>query len=318
MGRSLLDLLAPPARVLIRRYGTARYLYDLVETLDEDAQDRSSLRMAPSYRGLRQSPLVYVDVGARGGLDRRLDPFREVLRPVLFEPDPAEYARLSATLADTDATVIPAAAGARRERRMVHLTKKRGNSSLLPPNGSAIGLTAIEGEGLGRFEVEAMAEVEVRPLGDCLDELGIRAEILKIDTQGFEWEVLQGLGDHLPHVVVAECATTEIYAGQTSLWRIGLHLEQLGYFAVRFMRRHAVPAVGIRHRASLQLYGDVTFVPSLSPAGRANIERAPERWFACLCLHGLSDLAVWQATELGLLDTPLIAETLRISSSRGR
>lgn len=297
MQRSWLGLFEWPLRRLVRHYGTARYLYDLVETIDLDEVDSDSIRDSPLYATLRESPLVYVDVGARGGIEPQLAPFDDILRLLMFEPDPVEADRLRHQLRGTSAIVMACAVGDRAGREVVHLTRRRGNSSILPPRGHSIGLTAIDGEGLDRYTVEATVEVETRRLDDILSQEGLAADILKIDTQGFEWPIIQGLGDHRPFVIVAECATTEIYEGQVTMWKIGAHLESLGYFPARLMRRHAVPADDGRHRSSIQLYGDIIFVPDLSPTGRSVSGRDPTRWFASLCIHGLADLAHWQARE---------------------
>jgi FkbM family methyltransferase len=300
MQQSFLDFLEWPMRRLIRHYRTARYLYDLVESLDDREAAREWIRSTPMYARLRESPMTYIDIGAREGPDPMLEPFSDILRFVMFEPDPEEAARLRQRFASERVEVIASAAGQIDGHHVIHLTRKRGNSSVLLPDGHSIGLTAIDGEGLDRYTVEARAEVAVRRLDDCLAERGLSADMLKIDTQGSEWPIIQGLGEHRPHVIVAECATTEIYKDQTTIWRIGAHLESLGYFPARLMRRHAVPSVDGSHRSSIQLYGDVVFVPDLSPTGRSLIARDPIRWFASLSIHGLADLARWQAREAGV------------------
>lgn len=297
MQRSWLGLLEWPMRSLMRRYRTARYLYDLVETLDEQAADHDASISAPLFAALRAAPLTYVDVGARGGLSPSLSRFREILKVVMFEPDPDEAARLQHECQPSDTVVISAAVSDRTSRQVIYLTRKRGNSSIFPPRGHTIGLTAIDGEGLARYSIDSTVEVDTRRLDESLAVHGLSAEILKIDTQGSEWQVIQGLGDHRPYLIVVECATTEIYEGQTTIWKIGAHLESLGYFPARLMRRHAVPSVDGRHRSSIQLYGDVVFVPDLSATGRSLICRNPTRWLASLTIHGLADLAHWQAGE---------------------
>ena len=45
---------------------------------------------------LQGNPLWIVDVGASGGLHPRWAKFTSAFKGILFEPDPREYARLSA------------------------------------------------------------------------------------------------------------------------------------------------------------------------------------------------------------------------------
>ena len=58
-----------------------------------------------------------------------------------------------------------------------------------------------------------------------------RAPFLKIDTQGFEWQVLDGARDILPHIkgISVELSLVPLYEGQ-HLWREGIdRLEAAGF-----------------------------------------------------------------------------------------
>lgn len=189
------------------------------------------------------------------------------------------------------------------------MTKKRGGSSLLHPSGNMIGLMAIGSEGTSRFSVEKIIDVTTRRLDDAVNYKNTRIELLKIDTQGSEYEILSTLGEHRPFLICSECATTEIYKGQKTLFVIGLLLENLGYFPIHLMDGHLLPKTSSNWRNSTQLYGDVIFVPDNSANGRAIIERDVEKWFASLCMHGFMDFALWQLEELKISKPPLVAQT---------
>lgn len=55
--------------------------------------------------------------------------------------------------------------------------------------------------------------------------------LLKIDTQGFEWQVLDGARDTLPHIrgILLELSLVPLYEGQHLLWEINGRLEREGF-----------------------------------------------------------------------------------------
>lgn len=75
------------------------------------------------------------------------------------------------------------------------------------------------------------------------------------------------------------------------------------------MDGHLVSENSSNWRNSIQLYGDVIFVPDNSANGRAIIKRDVEKWFASLCMHGYIDFALWQIEELRIPKPPLVTET---------
>ena len=180
---------------------------------------------------------------------------------------------------------------------------------MLHPSGNMIGLMAIGSEGISRFTVEKTIDIETRRLDDVVKYEEIKIELLKIDTQGSEFEILSALGKHRPFLICAECATTEIYKGQKTLFAVGSLLENLGYFPLHLMDGHLVSKNSSNWRNSIQLYGDVIFVPNNSAQGRAIIEQDIEKWFTSLCMHGYMDFALWQIEELKISKPPLVTQT---------
>jgi FkbM family methyltransferase len=115
---------------------------------------------------------VFVDVGAHVGY-HAVRMARRCRKVIAFEPDPASRARLlrNAELNGLDnITVYPHAAGESRYRARLWLA---GASS-----------TLLRGYARGES-----VEVEVVPLDDVVD----RADIVKIDVEGYEWRAVQGM-----------------------------------------------------------------------------------------------------------------------------
>jgi FkbM family methyltransferase len=306
---SVLSLIRTPLVFVARYYKTFHQIRNLISQLDFEKIDRTLILKTRAINKFSHNPINYVDIGARGGLLEFLKPFESVLNTIFFEPDTEEFLKMQKLHADKRAQIFNVAVSDSESTKTLYLTKKRGGSSLLHPSGHMIGLMAQDGNGIDRFAVEKTLEIKTQRLDDVIKFSEIKIDILKIDTQGSEYEILGALGEHRPFLICAECATTEIYKNQKSIFATGLLLENLGYFPLHLMDGHLIPKTAATWRNSTQLYGDVIFVPDNSENGKAIINRDVEKWFAALCMHGYMDFALWQISELNISKPELILQT---------
>ena len=306
---SVVSALRLPLLIVARYYKTFHQIRDLVSQLDSKQVDRAAFLKTSASKNLIDNPINYADIGARGGLLDFLEPFEDLLNTIYFEPDIEEFEKMKQQYSKRKATIINAAVSDSNSVKTLYLTKKRGGSSLLHPSGNMIGMMSIDGEGTSRFSVEETIQIQTRRLDEVIKFEETQIDLLKIDTQGSEFEILTALGAHRPFLICAECATTEIYKGQKTMFAVGALLENLGYFPLHLMDGHLVSKTLSNWRNSTQLYGDVIFVPDNSAKGRAIIERDVEKWFASLCMHGYMDFALWQIEELKISKPPLVTET---------
>ncbi len=306
---SVLSLIRTPLVFVARYYKTFHQIRNLISQLDFEKIDRTPILKTHAINKFSHNPINYVDIGARGGLLEFLKPFESVLNTIFFEPDTEEFLKMQKLHADKRAQIFNVAVSDSESTKTLYLTKKRGGSSLLHPSGHMIGLMAQDGNGIDRFAVEKTLEIKAQRLDDVIKFSEIKIDILKIDTQGSEYEILGALGEHRPFLICAECATTEIYKNQKSIFATGLLLENLGYFPLHLMDGHLIPKTAATWRNSTQLYGDVIFVPDNSGNGKAIINRDVEKWFAALCMHGYMDFALWQISELNISKPELILQT---------
>ncbi len=306
---SVLSLIRTPLVFVARYYKTFHQIRNLISQLDFEKIDRTLILKTRAINRFSHNPINYVDIGARGGLLEFLKPFESVLNTIFFEPDTEEFLKMQKLHADKRAQIFNVAVSDSESTKTLYLTKKRGGSSLLHPSGHMIGLMAQDGNGIDRFAVEKTIEIKTQRLDDVIKFSEIKIDILKIDTQGSEYEILGALGEHRPFLICAECATTEIYKNQKSIFATGLLLENHGYFPLHLMDGHLIPKTAATWRNSTQLYGDVIFVPDNSGNGKAIINRDVEKWFAALCMHGYMDFALWQISELNISKPELILQT---------
>ncbi len=138
------------------------------------------------------------DVGAaKGGYAQELREFKYSGRIVSFEPIAAAYAELQAASSGDDRwTCVHSALGSSAGRQTINIASNSDSSSLLP-------MTESHTQAAPQVTYVATEEVEVARLDDVADRYlePDTAAFLKLDTQGFERQVLSGSGQTLPHCV---------------------------------------------------------------------------------------------------------------------
>src|ERR1051325_3020672 len=133
-------------------------------------------------------PLTYLDAGARGGLE---GPWREAddgrLRVVSFEPDFASSRDLKS---DSNHVVVAKGLWNAETEVDLHLAETASASSVHPPNWDV----------LGRFRrrhaeprhTVRKERVVCTTVDRVAQEFGMAFNFMKLDTQGAEYEILEG------------------------------------------------------------------------------------------------------------------------------
>jgi FkbM family methyltransferase len=170
-----------------------------------------------------------LDVGAnRGQFGIEMRQAGYTGRIVSFEPLSSAHLLLSAVAAnDPDWIVHPRCAiGDRDGLTTINVARNSLSSSLLPMTEAH-----VQAEPLARYA--ALEETEVCRLSSVANAYMTAPgqTLLKIDTQGYEWQVLDGAAELLPRVtaVLAEASFVELYEG-SRLWRDLIdRLEESGF-----------------------------------------------------------------------------------------
>ena len=195
----------------------------------------------------QQSPIVIVDVGARGGVDQRWLSSPYPVMILGFEPDEDECRRLNEDLPTVQTGVHPAiryfpvALGRERGNRKLYLYKDRRLSSIFPPNMNLLRYFPLD-----KLLVPDAFSVEAEVMVECisLDEFCRKEEIpdidfIKVDTQGSELEILQGGSKVLSQTfgVAVEVEFVPIYEGQPLFADVDVFLREKG-FSLFDLNRH--------------------------------------------------------------------------------
>ncbi len=148
------------------------------------------------------APLTLIDIGARAGVHPR---WLKLIHhfPIQitgFEPDEQECAALNAK-ADAFVKYLPFAVGEKVEPRTFHLLVAEGSSSLFRPNYTFISRFASE----RNYAIKREIPIQTNTLDAVLKEAHIDdVDYLKIDTEGFERDILHGATETLNHVFAIE------------------------------------------------------------------------------------------------------------------
>jgi len=249
-----------------------------------------------------RSPLVLVDVGARGGVKNNWAAAVRHLRSYGFEPDQGEFGRLvgSPDANRTGTTFFPTALHNRREPIRLHIARDRGLTSVFEPNRGF--LDAFPDA--DRFDTIDVQQVEADTLDNQLHSHGVvDVDFLKADTQGSELFVLQGAANTLASTIFGvevEVEFTPIYRDQPLFADVDRFLREQGFllFGLRpcYWKRSTGRSLGgprgqIIWADALYLKAPAAFERSLA-AAPAQFRSKLLRAIAICLLYGYCDYAL--------------------------
>lgn len=211
--------------------GSGREQFVLVSVLVETFDAHSELARTPA-----EERITLIDVGGQEGLQLKWMLKADQITPVVFEPIPSEAALVRQTLGRIPGgQVVEKALSDAQGIQKLHIAAASGCSSLREPNF----------EVLQHYSIGSIFRTIDTKDVDCVryDELYRMQtvpspDVIKIDVQGFEYEVLVGFGHLLESCLAIELEThfVPIYRGQKLIGDIVNMLGDFG-FALRQVRQ---------------------------------------------------------------------------------
>jgi FkbM family methyltransferase len=191
------------------------------------------------------------DVGAaKGGYAQELREFKYSGRIVSFEPIAAAYAELQAASSGDDRwTCVHSALGSSAGRQTINIASNSDSSSLLPmADEHRSAAPHVDFVGSEEITVSRLDDVATEHLTD-----GARP-FLKVDTQGFEREVLAGGAQTLER-----CVGLQLELSFVPLYSGGMLVDEAMAFAYDHGFRMVALAQGFTHPTGAVLQADGVF-----------------------------------------------------------
>ncbi len=192
-------------------------------------------------------PIRLIDIGARAGVHPRWKSLssRLPIQIIGFEPDAAECVRLNQQ-SESYVSYLPNAVGRERSNKTLYLLESEPCSSLHKPNYAFIERT----QAASVYRIKEELSVAVEPLDEVLSQHRItNVDYMKIDTEGYEVEILHGARHTLSHTFAVELEVwfNPVFEHAPLFSDIDVMMRQLGFtlFDVArsnflFKRRHGV------------------------------------------------------------------------------
>lgn len=178
-----------------------------------------------------KTKLSFADIGASGDLQNRLKKFKKFFKIFLFEPNYDEYKKLKKKYKKKNVRIkiYKYALGNRNKKKKLYITQGPYQTSFLKPNFSLVN----KYENSKRFKINKTSIVSCQKLDSFRDNF----DIIKIDTQGFNYEVLQGAKKKLKNILAIEIEAefVQIYKKQKLFEDTKKFLEKKNFFFVDFL-----------------------------------------------------------------------------------
>lgn len=270
-----------------------------------DLFDNPSFARSVAGRLLREKPLGFVDIGARGGAHPMVEDLARGTAVLGFEPDPQECERLRSEASSLPFARIefePVALSDRSGAAELHHLTVATNDSLLAPNAGYVQrYDMLKWRERGRSSIETTTLDGV--LFDTRRDQPSWGEVIKLDTQGTEYEVMSGAARTLRERTVAvmtEVSFCPLYVGQKLFSEVELLLRGHGFafYGFDLFRNRSCGELdkrvyGGRERA---IQADAVFFKDTLggdlAAGVALSERASAVLFATTLVLGYHDFAL--------------------------
>ena len=217
------------------------------------------------------------DIGAREGENSEFEKYTCCFNKILVEADEIEAEKLKSS----GFVVIDKAIGKKQDRpQNFYITYGEGCSSLLEPK--KINVEFYTSGNTKRFDVQKTTKVSVVDLYTAIKPHTDVIHYLKIDTQGNEYDVLNGMGGYRPIIIKVETSSIELYHGQHFIEDISTLLRSYGYVLFHQTLIHRC-SPGTHNSSkpfketALPLHGDAYFMPDWNTQNGLSIINSDEK-----------------------------------------
>jgi FkbM family methyltransferase len=252
---------------------------------------------------MTENSLIFVDIGARGGVHSRWRRLLPRLHVISFDADPE--AEFDSALPRKNQTIIKKALAQSAREATLYLCTKPAVSSLYRPDIARI----EDWTDPSRFAVEKEISVVTSTLDVELAEHGVRrADFIKIDTQGSELDILKGAEAVLENCLGIECEVEfmPMYQDQPCFADVDIYLRSKGFELFDIRRTYWKSRFGNGVDKGRLIFGDALYLrtPAAFRKG-SNDEATLNRAIQIYEAYGYGRLASWaQQVARGIEELP--------------
>ena len=220
--------------------------------------------------------LVHLDIGSRGGSLEIVQKYSDFFETIMCEPEKEEAEKLRAM----GCKVIDKPIFGESKEVPFFETRLPHGSSIYKPKGPYLDFYNSDPEYLSLYDTVKETTMLCSTISEELSCLKIpELDFLKIDTQGSDLDILTGLGDYHPLIIMTEVQYLPFYNGAPSTYKVCQHLIDSGYIPFALTSHLA--------RVLCPTYGDGYFMPSwVEPKGVELIQSREEKYIALMLMFG--------------------------------
>ena len=233
---------------------------------------------------LGNKKIIALDIGAQGGFNSdNFFPSRynNFFEDILIEPIKAEAEKLK-----SKKYVIDKGVWSKKDKKKLFILDNRlGSSSMYEPNKKNFDLHNIKENNYSNYDVTRTMEVDCDSINNLISELGIKnLDYLKVDTQGAELEILNGIGNYRPLLIKIETHIFSMYKEVPSWHKLLNYLYELNYVVIDWKD------IG-EHNTRVPAEMDMILIPNFNnDDGRNLIMNSKEKFISLMLVFGQLNL----------------------------
>ena len=283
LSRSLLKLILPFIFKILIKLRLNRRVINFLN--DKSYNSNNFYNFSNTIKNiLNDQRIVSLDVGAQGGFNSdKFFPskYNIFFEDILIEPIKSEAEKLS-----NEKRIINKGLWSKQDKKKLYILGNRlGSSSMYEPDKKKLDLHNVKEENYKNYDVTKTTEIECDSINNLLSELNIKnLDYLKVDTQGAELEILNGIGNYRPLLIKIETHIFSMYKDVPSWHKLLNHLYELNYVVIDWK------GIG-EHNTRVPAEMDMILIPNFNNnEGKNLIINSKEKFISLLLIFGQLNL----------------------------
>ena len=283
LSRSLLKIILPIIfKILIKLKLNRRVINFLNE---KSYNSNNSYDFTKTIKNiLNDKKIIALDIGAQGGFNS--DNFFSKKYNFFFEDILVEPIETEAKKLKKNKYIINKGVWSKKEKKKLFILDNRlGSSSMYEPNVDNFDLHNIRKDNYKNYDITRTTEINCDSINNLLSEFNLKnLDYLKIDTQGAELEILNGLGNYHPLLIRIEAHIFSMYKGVPSWHKLINLLYELNYVVIDWRD------IG-EHNSRVPAEMDMILIPNFNNNNGKNlIINSKEKFISLMLIFGQLNL----------------------------